>query len=507
MENKEEVSHNNQSESSMLDMIGKDLGDFHIVRLIAKGGMGIVYEAEQISLKRKVALKILPNDLINEFISIERFKREAQAIATLHHPNIVQVYQFSAWQESQFFAMEFIEGKTLEEILNIKRKSSEEEQKIPLLWAIDIIIQTLRALEYAHSKNVIHRDIKPANIMLDVSGRVFLTDFGLAKQLELEKIEADGITLGTPEYMSPEQAAGEPVDWRTDIYSLGLVLYELLTGDTPYQGKSPMSIIANRIIKENVRRPTECNPDIPQEIERIIMRAVAKKKEERYQSSQEMLEALDKFRSEQKISEIVRTATAKEKARAQAELEKEKEKAQASLMEEKIKATLRLSEEQRSIKQKEILKLLKISVKAAVFVSIVYLMLFLIYETNMEEDRIKKEVARTIIQERRREIAVKAHENQEENNEEKIAIPETLIVDPKEETPKEEEEAPKTKNNSLSKKEVDWIKTQLQLGKNYEFVERSDLAMESYMKIIRKYPDTKYAEQARHQIHRLTASD
>lgn len=495
------------TDSGILQLIGKDLGDYHIVRLLAKGGMGIVYEAEQILLKRKVALKILPKDLINEYISLERFQHEAQSVANLHHPNIVQVYQFAGWQNCYFFAMEFIEGKTLEEILRLKKVSANKEA-IPLNWALDIIIQVLKALDYAHGKGVIHRDIKPANIMIDISGRVFLTDFGLAKNQETEKnIEVEGLTLGTPEYMSPEQANGEKLDLRTDIYSMGLILYETLTGDTPYQGDSPVSIIANKIVKENVRRPTELNPDIPPEIERIILKAVAKQRSERFQSAQEMLGALEKFCSEQKISEIVRSTAAKEKAKAIAEIEKEKQKVQAVIMEEKIKASLRISEEKREIKQREIIKLLKISLKAVVFVSMVYLMLFLIYETNLEEDRIKKDVARQIALENKQEIARNMTEESQKSQEtdEKQAIPDALKVNQDMPEIKPVAPTPADENkNGVSRKELDWIQTQLQLGKNYEYVERLDLAIESYMKVIKKYPGTQYAEYARQHISSLS---
>jgi len=506
------INENQQNEtfkntdSGILQLIGKDLGDYHIVRLLAKGGMGIVYEAEQISLKRKVALKILPKDLINEYISLERFQHEAQSVANLHHPNIVQVYQFSGWQNSYFFAMEFIEGKTLEEILRLKKISANKDA-IPLNWSLDIIVQVLKALDYAHGKGVIHRDIKPANIMIDISGRVFLTDFGLAKNNDSEKnIEMEGLTLGTPEYMSPEQANGEKLDLRTDIYSLGLVLYEMLTGDTPYQGESPVSIIANRIVKENIRRPTEFNPDIPPEIERIILKSAAKQRSERFQNAQEMLESIEKFSAEQKISEIVRSTAAKEKAKANAEIEKEKQKVQAVIMEEKIKASLRISEEKREIKQREIMKLLKISIKAVVFVSMVYLMLFLIYETNLEEDRIKKDVARQISLENKRQLAQNMTEESKkaQNSGEKTVIPDALQVSQDIPEIKPVQPAiPEDKKNGLSKKELDWIQTQLQLGKNYEYVERFDLAIESYMKVIKKYPGTQYAEYARQHISSL----
>lgn len=495
------------SDTGILRLIGKNLGDYHIVRVLAKGGMGIIYEAEQISLNRKVAIKILPNEIINEFISLERFRMEAQAVANLHHPNIVQVYQFAEWQNTHFFAMEFIEGKTLEEILHIKRNSEELQKSIPLQWALDIIIQVLKALEFAHSKNVVHRDIKPANIMLDVSGRVFLTDFGLAKCLDLDKLEGEGLTIGTPEYMSPEQAAGEAVDWRTDIYALGLVLYEMLTGDTPYQGKTPMSIIANRIIKQPVRRPTEFNPEIPAEIERIILRSVAQQRSERFQSAQEMLSALEKFRSEQKISEIVRSATAKEKARAKAEIEKEKEKAQAAIIEEKMKSSLILAEEQKHVKRKELLKLMKISVKVGMFLTVVYLMLFLIYETNMEEDRIKKEVARQVsVENMQAKTESQSIETSNKSSDTGLAIPQTLVVtESKTEKSKVQTTASSqdTTKDGLTQNDIDWIQTQFQLGKNYEFVHRKDLAVESYMKIIRKYPGTSYAQRARKHIRSL----
>ncbi len=498
------------SDTGVLKLIGQDLGDYHIIRLIARGGMGVVYEAEQISLNRKVALKLLPNDLVNEFISPERFQNEAQAVANLQHPNIVQVYQFSEWENTYFFAMEFIEGKTLEELLRIKRNALDEEGKMPLVWSVDIIIQVLKALDYAHNKGIIHRDIKPANVMLDVSGRVFITDFGLAKQINLDKMEAEQVTAGTPEYMSPEQANGEQLDGRSDVYSTGLVMYEMLTGDTPYQGSSPVSIIANRIVKESVRRPTEFNPEIPSEIERIILRSVATQKSQRYQSAQEMSAALEKYRAESQISEIVKSATNKEKARAKAEIEKEKEKAQSVIMEEKIRANLKLSQGKKEIKQVEILKLLKISVKAIIFVSIVYLMLFLVYETNLEEDRIRKEIAQQIIQENRARKAeqLTADRTADLSNTEEIKIPDSLLVNP--EIPSESKVSSKQDagaskyENGLTKKDVDWIQTQFQLGKNYEFVDRKDLAVESYMKIIRKYPDSKYAKYARQNIRSIS---
>ncbi len=497
------------SDTGVLKLIGKDLGDYHIIRLIARGGMGVVYEAEQISLNRKVALKLLPNDLVNEFISPERFQHEAQAVANLQHPNIVQVYQFSEWQGTYFFAMEFIEGKTLEELLRIKRNALDEEDKMPLVWSVDIIIQVLKALDYAHNKGVIHRDIKPANIMLDVSGRVFITDFGLAKRIDIEKMESEQITAGTPEYMSPEQANGEQLDGRSDIYSTGLVMYEMLTGDTPYQGSSPVSIIANRIVKESVRRPSEFNPDIPSEIERIILRSVTTQKTQRYQSAQEMSAALEKYRAESQISEIVKTATNKEKARARAEIEKEKEKAQSVIMEEKIRANLQLSQGKKEIKQVEILRLLKISAKAIVFVSIVYLMLFLIYETNLEEDRIRKEIAHQIVEENQTKKAedLISEKSPELSDTEETKIPESLVVESKsipDVSTESKNENPQKSKDGLTQKDTDWIRTQFQLGKNYEFVDRKDLAVESYMKIIKKYPDSKYAKYARQNIRSIS---
>jgi serine/threonine-protein kinase len=268
-----------------------------------------------------------------------------------------------------------------------------------------------------------------------------------------------------------------------------------------------MSIIANRIIKEPVRRPTEFNPDIPSEIERIVLKSVAQQRSERYQTAQEMLAAIEKFRSEQKISEIVKTATAKEKARAKAEIEKEKEKANAVILEEKLKASLKLAEEKKEIKRKELLKLMKIAIKATVFVSIVYLMLFLIYETNLEEDRIKKEIARKISLENSQSIAEHPIQQQKtESGATAVNIPSSLIVtQPQANDGSEQHSVPAEdkQQNGLMQKDIDWIQTQFQLAKNYEFVKRQDLAIESYMKIIRKFPKTKYSERARKYIRIL----
>ena len=499
------VSTFQTTDSGVLRLIGKELGDFHIIRLLAKGGMGIVYEAEQTSLNRKVALKILPNHFLNEFISIERFRQEAQAIANLHHPNIVQIYQFSHWENTHFFAMEFIEGKTLEEILRIKRNKAVDDEGIPLSWSLDIIIQVLKALEFAHSKEVIHRDIKPANIMLDTSGRVFLTDFGLVKHMGREKLEAEGYTIGTPEYMSPEQAAGEPVDWRTDIYASGLVLYELISGQLPYQGSSPVSIIANRIVTQEIRRPTEFDPDIPHEIERIIMRSIARYPSERYQSALEMHDAVEKFRSEQKISEIVRSTAAKEQARAKVVIEKEKEKAQALILEEKLKATSLIIEEKKAIKKNEFLRIVKTSLATIGFMSIIYFMLFLIYDTRREEQTIKEDVAREIAGRiKQREASKTAHQSGTASTPASLPVPSAASVQQEQKTPAQSANNENASSeNSLPNSEIDWINTQFQLGKNYEYAHRPDLAIESYIKIIRTYPDTKYAERARSLIQSL----
>ena len=202
------------------------LGDFLIGRKIGQGGMGAVYEAEQMSLGRRVALKVLRFGSVSDPAAIDRFKREAETVANLHHTNIVPIFSVGSEGGVNYYAMQFIEGASLDQVAADQHKPLDP--LVVAAWGL----QAAEALSHAHQRDVIHRDVKPSNLLLDNDGRIWLTDFGLAKRLDDVTLSMTGALLGTPRYMSPEQAeaAAQSVDHRTDIYSLGATLYELVTG-------------------------------------------------------------------------------------------------------------------------------------------------------------------------------------------------------------------------------------------------------------------------------------
>lgn len=268
-------------------MLGKRLGDFEITGEIGKGGMGKVYKARQISLDRDVAIKILAGNLseVGEFK--ERFDVEAKAIASLVHENILQVYSKGVTDDGiHYFAMEYVDGEDLSE--KIKRGVTFSEKE-----AIDIAIQISRGLEAAGSKNIIHRDIKPSNIMITKKGLVKIADFGLAKSLDVtKKITQTNMYMGTVAYTSPEQGEGKRLDQRTDIYSLGVVLYQLLTGVVPFDGETPSSVIYKHVY-EAPPPPRSIKPGLSPEAEAAVLKAIAKKPEDRYQNATDFRKALE----------------------------------------------------------------------------------------------------------------------------------------------------------------------------------------------------------------------
>ncbi len=275
-------------------MIGKEIGNCRILKELGKGGMGVVYKANQLSLGRMVAMKVLPQHLTSDPSFIKRFENEARAIAKLNHPNIVQIYDIGHEDEIYYYTMEFIEGPALDEILY-------KEGFFQLDRAMGIVLQVARALQYAHSQGIVHRDIKPSNIMIDKSGRVKVTDFGLALQERTTRLTVEGSIVGTPEYMSPEQAAGQVATARSDIYSLGVVFYELLTGKVPFEAESPLMVL-NRIQTSEPEWPRSINPDIPVEAEKAIQNMMAKKPRNRYASCQELIQDLRRLKTGQPIS-------------------------------------------------------------------------------------------------------------------------------------------------------------------------------------------------------------
>jgi serine/threonine protein kinase len=268
-----------------LDLSGKNLGNYKIVGKLGQGGMATVYKAHELSLNRMVALKVLSPQLSEDKAYIKRFQREAQAAAQLNHPNIVQIYAIAEEQGVHYFAMEYIKGKSLAQI-------RQEEGVLKPEDAVPIIRQVAEALAEAHKAGLVHRDIKPSNIMIDAAGRPKVTDFGIAYvSYANTKLTRDGSIIGTPEYLSPEQCEGKTVDQRSDIYSLGVTLYELLSGKTPYEADTPVSMLM-KIVKGEFPPLQEVNPNVPESLRVIVEKMMLKDVQKRYQKMEEVIKDL-----------------------------------------------------------------------------------------------------------------------------------------------------------------------------------------------------------------------
>jgi serine/threonine protein kinase len=256
---------------------------YKILAELGRGGMGVVYKAKDTRLKRTVALKFLPAELTQDKEAKKRFIQEAQAAAALEHPNICTVYEVDEAEGQTFIAMSYIEGHSLKDKL--------QDGPIDVDGAKDIAIQVAEGLKEAHKKGIVHRDIKPANIMLDDEGRAKITDFGLAKLSWGVDLTKPSTILGTVAYMSPEQAKGEEVDHRTDIWSLGAMLYEMLSGERPFK-KSHEQALIHSILNDEPKPIAEIRANIPRQFEEIIYKALEKDTRTRYQSIQELMEDL-----------------------------------------------------------------------------------------------------------------------------------------------------------------------------------------------------------------------
>ena len=274
--------------------IGKTLGDYRILREIGHGSMGIVFAAQTDRLDRVVALKVLPPSLSVTETVIKRFMREAQSVAKLDHENIVQIYATGDQDGVYYYAMQFIEGSPLDDVLKERKLTFEESAKITALAA--------RALFFAHENAIIHRDVKPANIILSYKDRPVLTDFGLARPEKAATLTASGALVGTPIYMSPEQVRGERanIDRRTDIYSLGITFYEMLTGTTPFEAESTQEIL-NKIEFHDPRPARKVLADVPKALETICHKAIEKEADRRYQTAIEFALDLERFLSGEQI--------------------------------------------------------------------------------------------------------------------------------------------------------------------------------------------------------------
>lgn len=273
------------------DLIGKTLGKYELRERIGRGGMAEVYKGYHAALDRNVAIKILHPFLGEDPAFKERFETEARNIAKLRHPNIVQVYDFDHddRRDLYYMVMEYIGGPTLS-----ARLMALEFQGLhfTVMEAVSITRKLADALAYAHSRGMVHRDIKPGNVMFDADGRVVLTDFGIARIVSGPSMTASGSMVGTPAYMSPEQGLGQSGDHRSDIYSLGVVLYQLVTGTIPFGGDTPIAIVLKHV-NDPLPPPSNLNPDIPDGLERIIYKALSKAPEDRYQQVEEMAAHLD----------------------------------------------------------------------------------------------------------------------------------------------------------------------------------------------------------------------
>ena len=274
--------------------IGKKIdGRYEITELIGVGGMADVYKANDLLENRVVAVKILKNEFADNEDFVRRFRNESKAIAVLSHPNIVKVFDVGFSDKLQFIVMEYIDGITLKEFM---------EQQGVLKWkdTVHFIIQILKALQHAHDRGIVHRDIKPQNIMLFPDGQIKVMDFGIARFAREEGKTISDKAIGSVHYISPEQARGDITDEKSDIYSVGVMMYEMLTGVKPFDADNPVTVALMHMQNEP-KMPREINDSIPEGLEEIVVRAMQKEPSKRYQSASEMIKDIEEFKKNPSI--------------------------------------------------------------------------------------------------------------------------------------------------------------------------------------------------------------
>jgi formylglycine-generating enzyme required for sulfatase activity len=270
----------------MEDLTGRQFGPYRVVASLGEGGMAAVYQAFQPSVDRYVALKVLSPEYTNDAQFLARFRREAKTVAQLQHPHILQVFEFGEVDGYTFLAMPYIQGGTLAALL--------KGNAVSLSVTARVIRQICAALDYAHAKGIVHRDMKPANILIDEGGNCLVADFGLAgiaAEESAAKLTLAGTLMGTPDYMSPEQAAGKPAGPESDIYSIGIILYEMLTGRVPFKGKTPREV-ANKHLTDVVPSPRSFNPAISADVQAVILKALARNRKDRFSSGKALATGL-----------------------------------------------------------------------------------------------------------------------------------------------------------------------------------------------------------------------
>ena len=270
----------------MEDLTGRQFGHYQIVAPLGEGGMAAVYKAYQPSMERYVAVKVLPRHMAASEEFVSRFRREAKLLAQLQHPHILPVFDYGEADSYPYIVMPFVQSGTLAELLHKRPQTLSEIRRI--------MIQVGDALSYAHTRGMIHRDIKPSNVLIDERGNCLLTDFGLARMAEAStKITASGTIMGTPAYMSPEQGAGSTIDHRSDIYSLGIIFYEMVTGRVPYTAETPIAVVFKHI-QDPLPSARQLNPNLPESVELLLLKALAKNPEDRYQKAEDFVQAIQK---------------------------------------------------------------------------------------------------------------------------------------------------------------------------------------------------------------------